>query len=37
MYNKFVNEAGVDEGDVQRDMLTAFWDKSYFTIIQRSN
>ena len=29
MFVKFLGEAAVDEGGVQRDMFTAFWDRCY--------
>ena len=34
MYIKFVSEAGVDEGGVQRDMYTAFRDNCYLKLFE---
>ena len=34
MYVKFVDEAGVDEGGVQWDMFTAFWDDCYLQLFE---
>jgi len=34
LYMKFAEEAGVDEGGVQRDMYTAFWEDCYCLLFE---
>ena len=34
MYVKFIGEVGVDEGGVQRDMFTAFWEEAYTQLFE---
>jgi len=36
LFIKFTGELGIDEGGVQRDMLTAFWDEAYTRLFEGS-
>ena len=36
LYVKFSKERGIDEGGVQRDMFTAFWDDAYTRLFEGS-
>jgi len=36
LYVKFKKERGIDEGGVQRDMFTAFWNKAYTHLFEGS-